>query len=33
MEFEPDWKSKLFNTLLGKKNIMTILDASQLMFR
>lgn len=33
MEFEPDWKSKLFSILLGKKRVMTVLDASQLMFR
>ena len=33
MEFEPDWKSKIFKILLGKKQLMTILDASELMLR
>ena len=31
MEFEPDWKSKLGLLLMGKKRLMTLLDAVELM--
>jgi hypothetical protein len=33
MDYQPDWKSKLLVSTLGKKRAATLLDASELMFR
>jgi hypothetical protein len=33
MEYYPDWKSKFFSALFGKRRLMTILDTGELMFK